>query len=74
MSFAYLYVFLSRSDELLPEGVEVFGSSLTVQGPVELQHADVYECSVSYHHLQATLKLNVTVKPRVIQLGRCNGL
>ncbi|XP_033952734.1 uncharacterized protein [Pseudochaenichthys georgianus] len=56
-----------KDDGPLPEGVELVGSSLTVQGPVEQWHAGLYECSFSYHHLKATLKFNVTVKPQVIQ-------
>lgn len=67
-------MFPSRDDGLLPEGMEVAGSSLTIQGPVGLQHVGLYECFVSYHHLQATLKFNVTVKPHVTQLGRCSSL
>ncbi|XP_034405011.1 uncharacterized protein si:ch211-149e23.4 isoform X2 [Cyclopterus lumpus] len=51
----------------LPDGVELVGSSLTVQGPVEHQHAGLYECFFSYHHLKTTLKFNVTVKPQVIR-------
>ncbi|XP_051253641.1 uncharacterized protein si:ch211-149e23.4 [Dicentrarchus labrax] len=54
-------------DGPLPEGVELVGSSLKVQGPVGHRHAGLYECLVSYHHLQATLRFNVTVKPQVIQ-------
>ncbi|XP_074496622.1 uncharacterized protein LOC141770688 [Sebastes fasciatus] len=51
----------------LPEGLELVGSSLTVQGPVEHQHAGLYECFFSYHHLKAALTFNVTVKPQVFQ-------
>ncbi|KAF3847526.1 hypothetical protein F7725_020554 [Dissostichus mawsoni] len=61
------YNVTARNDGPLPEGVELVGSSLTVQGPVEHWHAGLYECSFSYHHLKATLKFNVTVKPQVIQ-------
>ncbi|TDH14643.1 hypothetical protein EPR50_G00022540 [Perca flavescens] len=57
-----------KDDGPLPEGMELIGSSnLTVQGPVEHQHAGLYECVFSYHQLNATLKFNVTVKPHVIQ-------
>ena len=65
-----LIVLPFRDDGPLPEGVELVGSSLTVQGPVEHWHAGLYECSFSYHHLKATLKFNVTVKPQVIQPGK----
>nr|XP_046245035.1 uncharacterized protein si:ch211-149e23.4 [Scatophagus argus] len=53
---------------LLPEDMEVVGSSLTIQGPVGHQHVGLYECFASYYHLQAMLQFNVTVKPHVIQL------
>ncbi|XP_031153452.1 synaptogenesis protein syg-2 isoform X2 [Sander lucioperca] len=57
-----------KDDGPLPKGVELVGSSsLTVQGPVEHQHAGLYECVFSYHQLNATLKFNVTVKPHVTQ-------
>lgn len=74
MIFVFLFVFPSRDDGPLPEGMEVVGSSLTVQGPVGLQHAGLYECFVSYYHVQATLQFNITVKPHVTQLGRRNFL
>ncbi|KAG8001870.1 Nectin-2 [Nibea albiflora] len=57
----------TKDDEPLPEGVELVGSSLTVQGPLGHQHAGLFECFLSYNHLQAELKFNVTVNPRVIQ-------
>ncbi|XP_054455488.1 uncharacterized protein si:ch211-149e23.4 isoform X2 [Anoplopoma fimbria] len=56
-----------KDDGPLPDGVELVGSSLSVQGPAENHHAGLYECFFSYHHLNATLKFNVTVKPKVIQ-------
>ncbi|XP_032358293.1 uncharacterized protein si:ch211-149e23.4 [Etheostoma spectabile] len=57
-----------KDDGPLPEGVELVGnSSLTVEGPVERQHAGLYECVFSYHQLNATLKFNVTVKPHLTQ-------
>ncbi|KAG7480142.1 synaptoproteinsis syg-2-like isoform X1 [Solea senegalensis] len=52
----------------LPEGLELVGSYLTVHGPVEQQrHAGLYECVVSYHHLKATVHINITVHvpPRI---------
>lgn len=67
-------MFPYRDDELLPEGMELVGSSLTVQGPLGHQHAGLYECFLSYHHLQAELKFNVTVNPPVIQPGRWNSM
>ncbi|KAM6932765.1 uncharacterized protein PEZ65_007867 [Lycodopsis pacificus] len=56
-----------KDDGPLPDGVELVGNSLTVQGPVEHRHAGLYECFFSYHHVKATLKFNVTIKPQVIQ-------
>ncbi|XP_037318660.2 uncharacterized protein si:ch211-149e23.4 [Pungitius pungitius] len=53
-----------KEDGPLPDGVELFGSSLTLQGPVELQHAGMYECFFAYHHVKATLTFRVTVKPQ----------
>lgn len=73
-SFLCLRVLLCRDDGLLPDDVELVGSSITVQGPVEHRHAGLYECVVSYHHLKAMLQFNVTVNPRVIQPGRWNSL
>lgn len=60
---------LFRDDGLLPAGAEVVGSSLAFQGQVGLQHAGLYNCSVSYHHVRAGLKINVTVKPQAVRLG-----
>nr|XP_040047238.1 uncharacterized protein si:ch211-149e23.4 [Gasterosteus aculeatus aculeatus] len=53
-----------KDDGPLPDGVELFGSSLTLQGPLELQHAGLYECFFSYHHVKANLTIRVTVKPQ----------
>ncbi|XP_075892561.1 uncharacterized protein LOC142895421 isoform X2 [Nelusetta ayraudi] len=57
-----------RDGEPLPDGVEVTGSSLTVRAPVALRHGGQYECVASYHHIQAALKFNITVRPRVTLL------
>lgn len=65
-----LFVFLCRDDGILPDGVELVGNNLTVQGPVEHHHAGLYECIFFYHHLKTKLKFNITVNPRVIQPGR----
>ncbi|XP_034556382.1 uncharacterized protein si:ch211-149e23.4 isoform X2 [Notolabrus celidotus] len=56
-----------KDDGPMPEDVEITGSNFTLQGPVGLQHAGLYECFLSYRHLQAVQKFNVTVKPRVLQ-------
>lgn len=60
---------LFRDDGLLPAGVEVVGGSLAFRGQVGLQHAGLYDCSVSYHHVRAGLRINITVKPQAVQLG-----
>lgn len=72
--FAFLPFFLSRDDDSLPEGIELVGNNLTIQGPVVHQHAGLYECVTSYHRYKATLQFNITVKPQVIEPGRCNSL
>ncbi|KAM6933313.1 uncharacterized protein FYW49_001690 [Xenentodon cancila] len=51
----------------LPDGVELVGQNLTIRGLVEHQHAGLYQCDFSYHHLKAMLRLNVTVKPPALQ-------
>ncbi|CAJ1065032.1 uncharacterized protein si:ch211-149e23.4 isoform X1 [Xyrichtys novacula] len=56
-----------KDDGPLSEDVEVIGGNLTFQGAVGFQHAGLYECFLSYRHLQAALKFNVTVQPRVLQ-------
>nr|XP_019943617.1 PREDICTED: uncharacterized protein LOC109630049 [Paralichthys olivaceus] len=56
-----------KDDGPLPTGLEMVDSSLTVQGPVELQLSGLYDCVVSYHHLKATLQINITVHPHVTQ-------
>ncbi|XP_034460739.1 uncharacterized protein si:ch211-149e23.4 [Hippoglossus hippoglossus] len=56
-----------KDDGPLPTGLELVGSSLTVQGSVEFQLSGLYECVVSYHHLKATLQINITVHPHVTQ-------
>ncbi|XP_065816341.1 uncharacterized protein si:ch211-149e23.4 isoform X2 [Labrus bergylta] len=56
-----------KDDGPLPDGVEIIGSSLALQGPLEQQHAGVFECFFSYHQLQANLTFNVTVKPPVTE-------
>ncbi|KAK2846796.1 hypothetical protein Q5P01_009795 [Channa striata] len=50
-----------KDDGPLPEDIRLVDSSLTVQAPVERHHAGLYECVVSYHHLEAVLQFNVTV-------------
>ncbi|KAM8904565.1 uncharacterized protein AB9W97_008164 [Spinachia spinachia] len=55
-----------KEDGPLPDGVELFGSSLTLQGPLELQHAGLYECFFSYHHVKANLTFRVAVKPQLV--------
>ncbi|KAM9318316.1 uncharacterized protein KZ484_022617 isoform 2-T2 [Pholidichthys leucotaenia] len=59
-------VICKKDDGVLPDGVELLGRNLTIQGPVEHHHAGLYECVFSYHHLKAKLKFNVTVKPPVV--------
>ncbi|XP_029963467.1 uncharacterized protein LOC115399947 isoform X2 [Salarias fasciatus] len=53
----------------LPGSVELVGRSLIVQGPVEAEHAGLYQCSASYHHLNATLHILVSVQPIATQLA-----
>lgn len=65
---------LFRDDGLWPAVVEVGGGRLGVQGPVGLQHAGVYDCRISYHHVGAGLKLNITVKPQGAQLSQSTTL
>ncbi|XP_024910603.1 uncharacterized protein LOC103378048 isoform X2 [Cynoglossus semilaevis] len=55
-----------KDDGPLPVDVELIGSNLTVGGPVRQQHAGLYECVVSYYHLQVALQLNITVQPSVV--------
>ncbi|XP_041655955.1 uncharacterized protein si:ch211-149e23.4 isoform X2 [Cheilinus undulatus] len=57
----------NKDDGPLTEGVELIGSNFTVQGPLEPRHAGVYECLLSYHHLQAAIKFNITVNPPVLE-------
>lgn len=59
-----------RDDGGLPDGVELVGSSLTLQGPVEHRQAGLYGCTFSYHRLKAAVQFNITVNPRVVQPGR----
>lgn len=59
-----------RDDGLLPEGMELVGRRLIVQGSVEHQHASMYECIISYQHLKVSLWFNISVKAPVIQSGR----
>ncbi|XP_023125528.2 uncharacterized protein si:ch211-149e23.4 [Amphiprion ocellaris] len=60
-------VICNKDDGPLPDGVELVNRSLIVQGPVEHQHAGLYECVISYQHLKVSLRLNVTIKAPVIQ-------
>ncbi|XP_024298609.1 uncharacterized protein si:ch211-149e23.4 isoform X1 [Oncorhynchus tshawytscha] len=57
----------TKEEQSLPEGVAVFGSALTLQGPVELYHAGLYECEASYYSHRASVLLDITVNPRVKQ-------
>lgn len=59
-----------RDDGSWPAGVEVGDGCLAVRGEVGPQHAGLYQCSISYHHVGAALKLNVTVKPQGPQLSQ----
>lgn len=52
----------------LPGSVALVGRSFRVEGPVELEHAGLYHCTVSYHHLKTTLRINITVKALAKQL------
>lgn len=63
-----------REEQSLPEGVEVIGSVLTLQGPVELHHAGLYECEASYYSHRASVLLDITVNPHVKQPGRSRAL
>ncbi|KAM9853277.1 uncharacterized protein ACBR49_004115 [Aulostomus maculatus] len=56
-----------KDDGPLPEGVELDDRSLTFQGPVDHQHAGLYECVASYHQHKATLQFNVTIKAQLAQ-------
>ncbi|XP_040901606.1 uncharacterized protein si:ch211-149e23.4 isoform X2 [Toxotes jaculatrix] len=56
-----------KDDGPLPEGLELVGSSLRVHGPVEFQHAGLYECVFSYYHLKAMLQINITVQPHILK-------
>lgn len=53
----------------MPDGMEVFESNITLQAPIELRHGGLYECVASYTDVQAALKFNITVRPRVARLG-----
>ncbi|KAL0973178.1 hypothetical protein UPYG_G00199960 [Umbra pygmaea] len=57
----------SKGKQPLPEGVLVNGSALTLQGPVELHHAGLYECEASYYKHRASVLLDIMVTPRVTQ-------
>lgn len=70
----HVCVRLFRDDGLWPAGVEVGAGCLAVQGPVGLQHAGLYDCRISYHHVGAGLKLNITVKPQGTQLSQSTTL
>ncbi|XP_030600777.1 uncharacterized protein LOC115790907 [Archocentrus centrarchus] len=56
-------VICNKDDGPLPESVKPVNRSLRFQGPVEHQHAGLYECVFSYQHLKAVLRFNVTIKP-----------
>ncbi|XP_064830924.1 uncharacterized protein LOC135546431 isoform X2 [Oncorhynchus masou masou] len=57
----------TKEEQSLPEGVEVIGSALILQGPVELYHAGLYECEASYYSHRASVLLDITVNPHVKQ-------
>ncbi|XP_029628979.1 uncharacterized protein LOC115206319 isoform X2 [Salmo trutta] len=60
----------TKEEQSLPEGVEVIGSVLTLQGPVELHHAGLYECEASYYSHRASVLLDIAVNPQVKQSER----
>lgn len=66
----HVCVLLFRDNGVLPAGVEVVGSRLTVRGQVGLQHAGLYDCWISYYRVRAGLQFNVTVKPQDAQLSQ----
>lgn len=66
----HVCVRLFRDDGALPAGVEAVDGLLTVRGQVGLQHAGLYDCWLSYHHVRAGLQLNITVKPQDPQLSQ----
>lgn len=63
-----------REEQSLPEGVEVIGSVLTLQGPVELHHAGLYECEASYYSHRASVLLDIAINPQVKQSGTSRAL
>eukprot|EP00063_Salmo_salar_P094963 XP_014069798.1 PREDICTED: uncharacterized protein LOC106612809 isoform X3 [Salmo salar] len=60
----------TKEEQSLPEGVEVIGSVLTLQGPVELHHAGLYECEASYYSHRASVLLDIAINPQVKQSER----
>ncbi|XP_030008582.1 hemicentin-1 isoform X2 [Sphaeramia orbicularis] len=50
----------------VPEGVNLVGSSLSVQGPVNHVYAGLYECVFYYHHHRAMLHFNITVRTQPV--------
>ncbi|XP_029372764.1 uncharacterized protein LOC115052654 isoform X2 [Echeneis naucrates] len=57
----------TKDDAPLPQGLELEESSLRVRGPLARQHAGLYECIFSYHHLKTLLQINLTVKAHAVQ-------
>ncbi|XP_078785695.1 uncharacterized protein si:ch211-149e23.4 isoform X1 [Oryzias latipes] len=60
-------VICTKNNGPLPEDVELIGQNLTFLAGVKPLHAGLYECHISYLHLNAVLRFNVTVKPRPLQ-------
>ncbi|XP_038159269.1 uncharacterized protein si:ch211-149e23.4 [Cyprinodon tularosa] len=57
-----------KDDRPLPEDVKLIGRDLIIRGPVTLQHSGLYECDCSYHHLKATMQVNITVQAQPPQM------
>ncbi|KAJ7995607.1 hypothetical protein DPEC_G00246340 [Dallia pectoralis] len=57
----------SIEERALPEGVLVTGSALTLEGPVELHHAGLYECRASYYNHTASILLDIIITPHLKQ-------
>ncbi|KAG7471258.1 hypothetical protein MATL_G00122560 [Megalops atlanticus] len=57
----------TKENDSLPAGVEVTGSVLRLEGPVEPSQAGLYTCEASYYRHRSSVQLEIVLAPAVLQ-------
>ncbi|XP_036393633.1 uncharacterized protein si:ch211-149e23.4 [Megalops cyprinoides] len=57
----------TKENDSLPAGVEVTGSVLCLEGPVEPSQAGLYTCDAFYYRHRSSVRLEIVLAPAVLQ-------